>query len=148
MDQNQHAGYAIHTLHRMFGRRLGMLFEEHGISQTQSWIIKYLYDHREEAVYQKDIEAFFRIARSTATGVLQCMEKQGYLTRCSVEGDARLKRLVLTEKAIAIQMAVFRILEENEQTLRQDISEEELEVFFRVTEKMKANIMHCSDNEP
>lgn len=146
MDQEKHIGYEIHTLDRMFGRRLCMLFEQQNITQMQSWIIRYLYEHQDQDVYQKDLELFFHIARSTATGVLQGLEKQGYLIRCSVPNDARLKRLVLTEKGVNIQKAVYRILDENEQKIRQNISEEDLKTFFRVMEHMKKNVESSSKN--
>ena len=42
----------------------------------QSWIIRFLYEHSEEDIYQRDIEAEFSIARSTATGILKLMEKE------------------------------------------------------------------------
>lgn len=140
MDQEMNIGYEIHTLDRMFGRRLFLLFEEHGITKMQSWIIRYLYERSDQDVFQKDIESFFRIARSTATEILQGMEKQGFLNRCAVQYDARLKRLVLTEKGIAIQLAIIQILEENERSIRQNISEKELETFFQVIRKMKENV--------
>ena len=51
-------------------------------------------------VYQKDVEQEFRIRRSTATVMLQSLEQKGYLVRVASTEDARLKRILLTEKAI------------------------------------------------
>ena len=48
-------------------------------------------------VYQRDIEQWFNIRRSSVTAMLQGLEQDGFITRCSVEKDARLKRLVATE---------------------------------------------------
>ena len=50
-------------------------------------------------IFQKDLQAAFHIRRSTATGILQIMERDGLLRREPVEQDARLKRLVLTSPA-------------------------------------------------
>ena len=44
-------------------------------------------------VYQRDIEQWFNIRRSSVTAMLQGMEQDGFITRCAVEKDARLKRL-------------------------------------------------------
>ena len=52
-------------------------------------------------VYQRDIEQWFNIRRSSVTALLQGMEQDGFITRCAVEKDARLKRLVATEKGRA-----------------------------------------------
>jgi DNA-binding MarR family transcriptional regulator len=148
MDQKKHIGYEIHTLEKMISPRLGSLLEEQNVTRMQSWIIRYLYDRKNEAVYQKDLEAFFHIARSTATGILQGMEKQGFITRCSVQSDARLKRIVLTEKGTSLQIAVMHIIDSNEETLREGISEEDLSAFFRVIAKMQQNAERIRDSYP
>ena len=62
----------------------------------QGWIIGYLYQNRDKEVFQRDIQEQFSIRRSTVTGILQLMEKNGLITRSSVERDARLKKLELT----------------------------------------------------
>lgn len=41
-------------------------------------------------VYQRDVEQWFHIRRSSVTAILQGMEQDGFITRCSVEKDARL----------------------------------------------------------
>ena len=50
-------------------------------------------------IYQKDVEKEFQIRRSTATGTLQILEKNGFIRREPVKQDARLKKLVPTDKA-------------------------------------------------
>lgn len=57
----------------------------------QGWIIGYLYDHKEEEIFQRDIEAEFYIARSTVTCLVKQMEQKGYIARVAVERDCRLK---------------------------------------------------------
>ena len=64
----------------------------------QGWIIGYLYDHKDEEIFQRDIEAEFYIARSTVTCLVKQMEQKGYIARVAVERDCRLKRLCLLEK--------------------------------------------------
>lgn len=111
----------------------------------QCWIIGFLYDEREQAVFQKDIEAKFSIARSTATGILQLMEKKGYIVRQMDERDARMKQLALTEKGLKQRENTMRNIQNLEARLRKGISEEELDTFFRVIRKMRKNIEseHC-----
>lgn len=66
--------------------------------------------------------------------------KRGYIRRVSVERDARLKKLELTEVGIRMQEGTIRNINRLESTLRQGISDEDLEVFFRVIRKMRSNI--------
>ena len=92
------------------------------------------------SVYIKLVEQRFSVSRSTATGILQQMEKNGYLHRVSVERDARLKKLVLTEKAIRYHFHIVEEVRAMEECLVRDISPEELELFFSVVERMQENI--------
>ena len=72
--------------------------EVEDVTPMHEWILSYLFWHRDEPVYQRDIEREFSITRSTVTNILQLMERKGYIERQSVPQDARLKRLVLTER--------------------------------------------------
>ena len=83
-----------------------------------------------ECVYQKEIEEIFRIKRSSVTSVLQTLEKKNMIIRESVPGDARIKKLVLTDKARAIQTCSFQRLTEMEQQMRSLFSEEEFQNFL------------------
>lgn len=140
MENKKFVGYEIHTLDNMLGRRIASLCEKDGLTHMQSWIIGYLYEHSQEPVFQKDIEAQFHIARSTATGILQLMEKRGYLSREAVSNDARLKRLILTEKGIGHQLTVMRNLDHMEHMLKEGIPKEHLDIFIEVIHQMKRNI--------
>ena len=104
-------GYEVRTLNQVIGRLVNSyqskVDEKAGINRMQGWIIGYLYRHSEEAVFQKDLEAEFQMARSTASGILQAMEKKGLITREPIPRDARLKRLVLTEKGMEFQMEIM-----------------------------------------
>ena len=66
-----------------------------GLTGPQGLVLGYLYDHQDKDIFQKDIEATFNIRRSTATGLLQCLEGNGFVKRVSVDYDARLKKLSL-----------------------------------------------------
>ena len=73
-------------------------------------------------LYQKDIEEEFQIRKSTVTGYVQLMEKNGYLTRESVKGDARKKRLVPTEKAEGLRQAILEDIKLSEKRMEKGIT--------------------------
>ena len=73
------------------------------MTMMHGWIIRYLYENREQDIFQKDIEQRFAVGRSTVTNLIQLMEKKGFVKRESVKQDARLKKVILTEKGIASQ---------------------------------------------
>ena len=142
MENRKIIGYEIHILDNIIGRRISALCERDGLTQMQSWVIGYLYDHSDKNIFQKDLEARFHIARSTATGIIQLMEKRGFLTRESVPSDARLKRLVLTEKGISFQLSIIRNLNQIEQLLKGQISQKDLDFFFEIIHQMKQNLQN------
>jgi DNA-binding MarR family transcriptional regulator len=110
------------------------------VTGMHRWVIKYLIEQQERPVFQKDIEALLSIRRSTATKMLQLMEKNGYIARQQVDADARLKKIVLTPKAWELHQVIMHEIELLEQQLRQGITDAEMQQFFAVMEKMKANI--------
>ena len=58
----------------------------------------------------------------------------------AVDYDARLKKLILTQKSLEIHNVIINDLKNFEKQLVLGISEEELDVFFKVLAKMKENI--------
>lgn len=111
------------------------------LTGTHGYVLGFLAHHCEqEDVYQRDIEEAFSIRPSTATVILQHMEKNGLITRAPAAHDARLKRIVLTEKALSLHRRVEAEHAETEALLRQGLTEQELSVFFGVIDKLKANL--------
>lgn len=107
---------------------------------THGWAVGYFHRNRHKDMFQKDFEQEFDIRRSTASSILSLMEKNGLIIRESVSYDARLKKIVLTEKALEAQSFVEKNLARFEKTIQQNISDEELEVFFAVLDKINSNL--------
>lgn len=109
------------------------------ITGVQVLIMGFLCESSSE-VYQKDIEKQFNIRRSTVTNILHGMEKQGVIIRQNVDNDARLKKIVLTPKGNDILDILNDEVAKTQQLLIKDISDEELEIYFSVINKMKKNL--------
>lgn len=110
------------------------------LTGMHGYVIGYLYNHQDQEVYQKDLEKRFEMRRSTATQMISLMEKNGLVLRQPVLHDARLKRLVLTEKAIEMHKQVEKEIEKVESLLKNGIAQDELQTFFAVMDKVKANL--------
>lgn len=109
-------------------------------SEIQCLLIRYLNKNQDKDIFQKDIEEKFTIRRSTATGILQSMEKNGYITRESVSYDARLKKIVLTQKGKDVYNHIMDEMEKFENKITENVSEEELEMFINILNKFKKNL--------
>ncbi len=72
---------------------------KHNITLEQVKILRYLNMHGgDSGVCQRDIEEEFGIRRSSVTNILQNIERNGFIVREGDPCDARMKRVVLTDK--------------------------------------------------
>ena len=135
-------GYELRKVQRMIHQRVESFRAEHGDTLTfvQTRTLHFLRDHQEEDIYQKDLEKELNIRRSTATEILKVLERDGYIERHSVETDKRLKKLVLTQKAMELEDRMHSDINRIEEILSSGISEEDLEVFFKVMNQIKKNL--------
>lgn len=143
MEKKDHIGIEVKRLDNEIHSRMAVYRSEKGqgeLTMMQSWILGFIYRNPQREIFQKDIEAKFSIARSTATGILQLMEKNGYIRRISLPRDARMKKLELTPKGIQMQEITLENVQRMENKLREGISQEDIEIFFRVIRKMRLNV--------
>ena len=110
------------------------------VTAMHGFIIGYLHKNSGRDVFQKDIEEAFSYRRSTASTVLGLMEEKGLIERVGVPYDARLKKLVLTEKALEIVAAHEEDSAEVDARMVRGIPDEELEKFFSVLDKIIDNL--------
>lgn len=139
MKYEKHVGGEVHRVSHLFKRVLddGMPPEMTGV---QGHIIGFLCHNADRELFQRDIEAAFGIRRSTATGILQLMEKNGFLRREPVDYDARLKKLVLTPKALALNESVVARIRAVEAQAVRGVDPRQLEVFYSVLDQVRGNL--------
>lgn len=111
------------------------------ITGTNLWVIGYLDENSDKDIYQKDLENEFSITRSTASKVLTLMVKKGLIERKSVPHDARLKKLVLTSKALEFTKEMRKDMMKVEENLTKGFSSEEIEELHTYIERLKANVL-------
>ena len=79
MKREEMIGFIVRSLDNMMMRNAvgDEKSEKKGMMPVmQGWIIGYLYDHKDEEIFQRDIEAEFYIARSTVTCLVKQMEQE------------------------------------------------------------------------
>ena len=72
--------------------------------------------------------------------MLQSLEQKGYLVRVASTEDARLKRILLTEKAIRHHDLIEEQIRNFNRELEAGLTEEEKETFLRILDKMMQNL--------
>ena len=124
-------------------RKIGLIARTNGVEAVtpmHGWIMEYLYRHSETPVFQRDIEREFSITRSTVTNILQLMERKGYIERQSVPQDARLKRLVLTEKGACIHEKTMQSLHQTDEFVESLLTPEENAELLRLLNKLRKGL--------
>lgn len=148
MKEHNDIGFKVRILSNLIKRDVEKSKNELGFELPKGingWAITYFFDNRKKDVFQKDFEAEFSIRRSTASAILKTMEQNGFITRECVDYDARLKKIVLTEKAIKIHKAVLNNRDEREERLRQGLTETEIQNFLKTADRLIQNMEESND---
>ncbi|MCM1543775.1 MAG: MarR family transcriptional regulator [Ruminococcus sp.] len=146
MEEKKSVSFELHRTSKLIKRRLDGEKPINMPTAAHGRIIGFIANENRD-VFQRDIEKELNIRRSTATNILKLMEKNGLLTRESVSSDARLKKLVLTEKAQELHEAVLENFKTLEEKLRRGISQQELDIFFNVLDKLNQNLKEDDAND-
>ena len=137
-----HIGFQIRPLSNLISRKINQMVseEEESLTAHQSWVLDYLTLHQNQDIMQRDIEKKFSIRRSTASHMLQLMEKNGYIQRICAPDDARMKKLIITEKGIEAQRRMKDRLCRFEELFQSNISREDLQYLKQILRQLEENI--------
>ena len=111
-----------------------------GMTVSQLSTLGYLAMREKSDVYQRDIETFFHLRRSTVSSLLNTLERKGLLRREPVPHDARLKKLVLTEAGLALSTQALSVMQRMNQVLIQGLTPEEVIQLSGLLGKVEATL--------
>lgn len=103
----------------------------------QMELLKYIIDHRDEKICQKDLENKFQISKSAISYALDAMEKNNIITRSSSEEDSRKKYISLTEKSIEMNKKLKIGINKVNEELLSCLTVTEQQEFIRMIHKLK-----------
>ncbi len=132
-DKDIKIGLEIKIISNLIYRKLDKRLSASGIKKittSHAYIIAFLYANQDKTIYQKDIEKELQVRRSTATGILKLMEKNGLIEKRPDEKDARLKRIILTEQSINYHKLVESTMQELETKMIDGITRRRVKSFF------------------
>ena len=110
------------------------------LTPAQIVIIKYLIKNKNNIVYQKDIEKKLGLRKSTISGILSTMIKNGIITRTESTNDLRSKEIKLTDKGLKLDKVMKKKALEFENLLQKNIDPKDLEIFYKVTNQIQKNL--------
>lgn len=142
-DWDKNIGHKVRIINNCVDKYFHTSWEKAGALPTrmQCATLHYLHVHQNEDVFQKDLEAAFSISGATATNILKVMEKDGLISREPVPTDARLKKIVMTEKGSAFDDVARKNVLHLEEGMEKGFSEEELTRFREYLDRLAQNIV-------
>lgn len=137
-------GRRIKIINNLMKRSMDKFFGQRPDRATlmHTWILGFLQNRQDAGkdTFQKDIEVEFSINRSTTSEMLKLMCKNGMISRVPVDYDARLKKIVLTEKSLKFNQELSRKMNELDKILIKGLSESEVETFLKLCDKLIDNL--------
>lgn len=122
---------------RMLRHKIDQHMQQFGLTGQQARIITFIgFRSQKEDVFQRTIEEEFHIRPSSVTSMLQLLEKNGHIKRESVPEDARLKKLLLTEKGKQLWEQICNVIEEEDREILDRLTNEEQEQLFYLLKKL------------
>ncbi|WP_029607717.1 MarR family winged helix-turn-helix transcriptional regulator, partial [Lacticaseibacillus rhamnosus] len=93
-----------------------------GLTQVQMSIIDFLARQgTKRPLYQTDVEHEFNIQKSSATALLQLMERKKLIVRVPSKQDGRYKAIQLTEKSQKVAAYIRHFFDQNDAFLRNEL---------------------------
>ena len=139
----EQVGYALHALNttvRRFIENYSHKRENEQLTGANTWVLYLIAENPDRPVYLRDVEQRFGITRSTASKSVDLLVCKGFVERHAEDTDARLRRLVLTEKAKSLLETIRQdhCMVENE--LLNGFTDEEVNAALNYLHRMKNNM--------
>ena len=141
--RNMHTGRLVRMLNHQLKRnqKPEEAVEDDELTPMQRHILNYiLLETLHRDIYQKNLEEEFQVRKSTVSGILKLIEKNGFIYRESVKEDARLKRILPTKKAEALRPSILEHIHATEIRMTEGVSEQDLFLCKKVLYQMCQNL--------
>jgi DNA-binding MarR family transcriptional regulator len=136
---DRNIGRELKKLSNKIHREIDKFASKSELTGAEGRVLHYILG-QEDDVYQRDIEVKLGLRSSTATEILKKMELDELIIRKPAKNDGRLKKIIVTEKALKYKDIVVNDLKNFEKKLKTGLSEEEIDIFLKVVEKMINNL--------
>lgn len=143
--ENKNIIAAINEFSCLFKKHMNKKSIENNINETYRPILIALYYNN--GLTQSELTRKTRLAKPTITLTLQKMEQEGIVERKRDFQDQRLTRVFLTDKGYQMNKTIINIVQQTEEFLLKDLSEEEKEVATSILDKITSKLKGEEWNE-
>lgn len=140
-DKRRHLGFMLDCAAREIKKAVGRgvtEYDEVPCNLKNAWLVGYI-ERQTDPVFQKDLEKTFHFPKSTLADMIQALEKCGYLAKAPVDGDARKKQIVVTEKGKRFSTIAENEIMAVDDYITRGIPEEQIDLMVEIFEKVQQN---------
>ncbi|MDI3487246.1 MAG: hypothetical protein PWQ50_2466 [Methanolobus sp.] len=95
---------------------------------------------------QESLARYLKFSKATATRVITTLEKEGYVYREKDENDRRIYRVFISDKGRGVVPAINTALQEWNDILLSDLSDDEEQIFRKLLDKTKNTLEEYDRN--
>lgn len=126
----------IKTASLEFDKMSNPILADYDLTASQCRVLKFLYSQQDKISRIVDIEKECAITHPTVLGLLDSLEKKGFVSKIVNPEDARSKLISLTEKAKDMRSELERVVERIDHAWVKNLSEQERKELQRLLQKL------------
>lgn len=131
-ERNSSLGYLTSAIVRLLGKRMGNRFHDAGLEITmEQWAVLVMLRDR-DGLTQQDLADGLVLEKSSVSRALNGLERHGWVSRTRDSDDARLKRIMLTDKAWSVCDESIDIVKSVLGEAQKDLSPDERAMLHRL----------------
>lgn len=103
--------------------------------------------YQNDSVTQDQLAKSVHVDKGSTAKIVKSLLEDGYITRTTNAEDKRAKLIALTDKAWELEKQITPIFRTWDRIIKTDISDEELDLFHDITQRMIGNAReyHCEN---
>jgi Transcriptional regulators len=131
-------GFMLHDVARMMRWEFDRRAAELGLTRAQWQVLAHL--RRVDGAQQKELAELMDITPITLTGLLDRLERDGWVERRADPSDRRAKRIYLTKKVEPVIKTIQKLGAEVRQQALAGLSEAEQTQLMELLQRMRSNL--------
>ena len=132
-------GFLVHDVSRLRRSIVDRALKPLGVTRSQWWVLAFL--SRADGMSQVALAEELDLGKVALGGLIDRLEKTGFVSRRSDAEDRRVKRVFLTKKSQALIKQIRNSVSVTEKVILDEIDDSDLRATVRALRKMKENLL-------
>jgi len=132
-------GFLVHDVSRLRRSVVDRTLKPLGVTRSQWWVLAFL--SRADGMSQVALAEELDLGKVALGGLIDRLEKTGFVSRRHDAEDRRVKRVFLTKKSHTLINEIRASVSVTERVILDDIEDPDLKATVRALRKMKENLL-------